>query len=142
MSDKVRKLKAHFESALGCLVNTLKKGHEEKDPKLRRFIQTVGKKLCLYEARYKCESCENNKGLTLHHLISRINKGIMSKHKYTRLRYDYKNQVILCSKCHEKIEYNQCLVNRNMQTITEEVIRETKEELEEAETIRWLNIED
>jgi len=94
------------------------------------FLGKSGKMLCLFHADYACEACGTEKGLTLHHLIQRFNQMYMSKEKYLKQRAYYGNQVVLCERCHSKIEKRPLKYWKGHKVISEGVIASVKEELE------------
>lgn len=72
----------------------------EKKPILLQKL--TGFKLCLHYADYKCECCKKEHHLTLHHMISRINKYYTNESKFLSQRNYFFNLVLLCSECHKK----------------------------------------
>ena len=74
--------------------------------------EITGEILALINSGYKCECCETNIKLTLHHLVLRKNKVIIPQRKYLTQRRFFKNIIVLCVNCHNKIDH--CGTNGNI----------------------------
>lgn len=100
---------------------------------LYTYLGKTAKMLCLFHANYKCENpnCRSMNKLTVHHLIGKKNSYYLSPAKYFRQRMYYGNQVILCTKCHCKIEYRKLQNWTDHDVISKETIEETKLYLED-----------
>lgn len=91
---------------------------------LFKILRKECKELALFYSNFKCEKCGGNENLTLHHLIKRDNKKIMSKNKYAAIRHYFFNCVILCYECHSSIDY---IDINNMKVIDNKKIERLKE---------------
>lgn len=98
--------------------------------KVAHYLSTTGKKLCLYFADYRCEHCRAFDDLTLHHLISRTNRPYMDNIKFWTLRMNFRNQMILCRRCHRMIEGRDSDY-KGAKSISQKFIETTRNELEE-----------
>jgi len=75
----------------------------DNNPKAIDFLQISGEIIAMELAKYQCESCKVKENLTIHHLITRNNKGTVPDNKYFSQRRYFFNICILCNNCHAKI---------------------------------------
>lgn len=67
-------------------------------------IHMEQKRLCFYNANFKCENCFSKEKLTLQHFVKRNEKKFVPLMRYFAARHYYLNAAILCSVCHEKAD--------------------------------------
>lgn len=72
----------------------------EQDKERIGAIEKYNKELCLVIAEFKCQRCENEENLQVHHLIMRKAKLFMDFWRYASQRYYWANVIILCRDCH------------------------------------------
>lgn len=85
-------------------------------------VQRTAEELALAYAGCKCEKCKRDNGLQYHHLIQRYAKGFMDFWKYMSQRYYWANILILCRRCHGRIEN----IDNQSETISEDYINKIK----------------
>jgi len=62
--------------------------------------------LCLYDADFKCQypGCTKDSDLTLHHLVKRNVKELISLRRYLPIRHYWGNKIILCKDHHDLVD--------------------------------------
>lgn len=72
----------------------------EKDKEYIGTIERFNQIVVLAVAEFKCQKCESETNLQIHHLIMRPAKKYMDFWRYASQRYYWANQICLCRKCH------------------------------------------
>jgi len=67
-------------------------------------IEKMAEGIALSDASYKCEKCGREEDLTIHHLINKNVENYCDYWKWIIQRIHWKNMLVLCEKCHRKIE--------------------------------------
>lgn len=82
----------------------------ENNEKALHCQQITGQRIALVLADFKCENvdCKSEKDLSIHHLITKVNKFFVPFNKYWSQRRYFFNICILCLTCHIKLhKYSQ-----------------------------------
>jgi 5-methylcytosine-specific restriction endonuclease McrA len=67
------------------------------------YADKLAFELCIAYANGKCQKCESEDGLQLHHVISKHHKKFMPFMNYLSQRHYWANIVLLCKDCHKEI---------------------------------------
>jgi len=100
------------------------------DKSLIPIISKLGEELTIACAEGRCENpkCKETKELTIHHVWQRKNKYYTNIHKYVAQRYYWADMMLLCKKCHAKIEEreNAIFLQKQSGSIMQETIDRIK----------------
>lgn len=66
---------------------------------------------------YKCQGCNSEKNLQIHHLIMRNMKNYMDFFRYASQRYYWANQIVLCRKCHVKAHKDSTIYTEDISSL-------------------------
>ena len=70
------------------------------DDKIIPAIISSGEELALVYAQFKCECCNSEDNLQIHHLIQRTIRPFINSTKYIVQRHYWSNLSVLCNSCH------------------------------------------
>ena len=93
--------KEKVEKEIIIMKKSVMKLVREKDKEYIGTIELFNQILVLAVAEFKCQRCESEKDLQIHHLIMRTAKKYMDFWRYASQRYYWANQIVLCRKCHQ-----------------------------------------
>jgi len=102
-------------------------GNDYEDENLRIAVSMSGKELALAKAECKCQRCNVEEDLQVHHLILRYLEDYMDKSIFYSQRYYWANIVVLCKKCHKKLHNIPFNIEFNSECINKKKIEDIKE---------------
>ncbi len=88
-----------IQKEIATRINKLK-NFKQISVELITTYNNIGTGIALALADFKCEHCEDEHCLTIHHLIERPNKQYINHIKYFVQRKYFANLVVLCCHCH------------------------------------------
>lgn len=91
-----------LEQEIIIMKKSITKLVREKDKNYIGKIEKFNQIVVLAVADFKCQKCNSEENLTIHHLITRQCKKYMDFWRYASQRYYWANQIILCKDCHKK----------------------------------------
>lgn len=84
--------------------------------------------ICLANAGCRCEKCDTEENLTVHHVFTRRLKQFMPFNRYLTQRYYWKNIIVLCIKCHTEYHSSEKDWDEDLVALSPNLINKVKSE--------------
>ncbi len=98
------------QKKMASVIGSYEKMHQI-DGGLKCAYSCLGTDIIMALMEFKCEKCENDEDITIHHLITRDNRLFVNPVRYFVQRHYFANMGILCIKHHSNFHGNDNLEN-------------------------------